>query len=450
MKIVLSNKIYLKPDEELKERLQKQLTYEIIDPQATYPRYVSHFGQVAGDVYWMPNTRLDLLKGIDLEIVDKRISVPAEIPEPEFTLRSDQAEICEDVDGDCIINGAPGFGKTISALFLAFKFQQKTLVVCTNTNIRAMWEKEIKKWFGFTPGVIGGGKYETDPPIVVANIQTVRKYGSDLSDKFGLLIVDEAHHCVAATFELLVMFSKAKIKVGLTGTLWRKDGLHVCFSNFFGNKVYTPAENNTLPPTIHMYELDCEIPGGSDTPWALRVNELYKDPEYFHTVKALANAYAKLGHKVLVVNDRVEMLEEWNKDNQVDSYIITGNVDMDDRLEIMDTVADAVEPAILWATQSIFAEGVSLDELSCVILATPTNNKSLVEQIAGRIQRIAAGKELPVVVDLGLQGNTGRRHKGTRKGIYQGRGWEMIRYTKKRLGLELKEKINSQEGETLI
>lgn len=113
LKIVQSNKIYLKPDEELKERLQKQLTYEIIDPQATYPRYVIHFGLVGGDVYWMPNTRLDLLSGVDLEIVNKRLSVPAEIPEPGFTARDDQAEICLDfVDRgltDAIINGAPGY-----------------------------------------------------------------------------------------------------------------------------------------------------------------------------------------------------------------------------------------------------------------------------------------------------------------------------------------------------
>jgi len=109
MKIVVSNKIYLKPDEELRERLQKQLTYELIDPQAKYPRYVTHFGKVSDQVYWMPNTRLDLLKEYDLEIINKRISVPVSIPEPSFTLREDQDIICQDVDGDCIINGKPGF-----------------------------------------------------------------------------------------------------------------------------------------------------------------------------------------------------------------------------------------------------------------------------------------------------------------------------------------------------
>lgn len=443
MKVILSNKIYLKPDDELRERLSKQLMYEIIDPQAKYPRYVTHFGKVSKDVYWIPNTRLDLLKGYDLEIIDKRVSVPIFVPEPGFTLREDQAEICHDVTGDCIINGAPGFGKTISALYLSYKFQEKTLIVCTNTNIRAMWEKEIEKWFGFKPGVIGGGRYDIDAPIVVSNIQTVRKYGNELASEFGMLVVDEAHHCVAATFELLVMFSKARIKIGLTGTLERKDGLHACFSNFFGLKVYTPAESNTLPPDIHMYDLSCEIPGNQQTPWAIRINELYKYPEYHGTIKELANTYASLGHKVLVVNDRIEMLEGWHEGNLVPSYLITGKItDIDERVRIMDEIADSPDPCILWATQSIFAEGVSLDELSCVILGTPTNNKSLVQQIVGRVQRITDDKLNPVVVDLGLPCNTGRRHLSVRKGVYYSRGWPMHKYTKQRIGRQLIEKLN--------
>jgi len=305
-----------------------------------------------------------------------------------------------------------------------------------------MWEKEVERWFGFKPGVIGSGKYDTSPPIVVANIQTVRKHGFALSNEFGMLVIDEAHHCVAATFETLVMFSKARIKVGLTGTLKRKDGLHACFSNFFGLKVYTPEERNTLPPEVHLYNLDCEVPGTQKTPWALRVNELYSYPEYRGTIKELANAYALLGHKVLVVNDRIEVLEDWHLNNSVDSYLITGNVDLESRLEIMDSIAKSPDSSILWATQSIFAEGVSLDELSCVILGTPTNNESLVQQIAGRIQRIVENKLHPILVDIGLEGNTGRRHLSIRKGVYFSRGWEMIKYTKSRIGEQLKQKLS--------
>ena len=332
------------------------------------------------------------------------------------------------------------FGKTISALALAYKFQEKVLVVCTNVDIRQMWEKEIEQFFGFKPGVIGSGRFEIDTPIVVSNIQSVRKKYQEVSDQFGMLVVDEAHHCCAATFDLLVMFSKARIKIGLTGTLKRKDGLHVTFPNYFGLKVYTPEERNTLPPTIHRYELSCGLPGNQMTPWALRINELYSYPEYSGTIKELANAYALLGHKVLVVNDRVEFLNDMYVENQVESFIITG--DVQNRLEIQDLVAKHEGGCILWATQSIFSEGISLNELSCVILATPTNNESLVQQIVGRIQRIVEGKLDPVVVDILLSCNTGRRHGYMRKATYFMRGWEMFSKTKGWLAAQVKRKLN--------
>lgn len=116
MKIVRSNKIYFKTeDEELIAYLQKQLTYEIIEQTGgnKNPRYHSMFGVVGKGVYWIPNTRLDLIdtfyRGeMDFEISDKRVEVFDKIPKPAFTPREDQAEIIDAYEEDSIINGAPG------------------------------------------------------------------------------------------------------------------------------------------------------------------------------------------------------------------------------------------------------------------------------------------------------------------------------------------------------
>lgn len=331
------------------------------------------------------------------------------------------------------------FGKTISALAIAHKLQEKTLIVCTNVDIRRMWEKEIEKWFGYEPSIIGSGKKEWDKPITVSNIQTIRKLGMELSGEFGFLVIDEAHHCTASTFDSLVMNSRAKYKLGLTGTLWRKDGLHVCFPNYFGTKIFKPKESNTLPPTIHRYKIPLDIPGTSKVPWALRINELYEDPVYRGKIRDLANSYALLGHKVLVVADRTELLEWLNEDNLVPSFMITGKIE--DRLDIQDAVTSCKGGCVLYATQSIFAEGISLNALSCVILGAPTNNQSLVNQVIGRIQRIQEGKLAPVAIDLHLKGNTGSRHASTRKGIYATRGWAFEERTYEQLANEVKIKL---------
>jgi superfamily II DNA or RNA helicase len=80
---------------------------------------------------------------------------------------------------------------------------------------------------------------------------------------------------------------------------------------------------------------------------------------------------------------------------------------------------------ILYGTQSIFSEGVSLDCLSCLVLGTPVNNEPLLTQLIGRIIRIQKDKLQPVVVDINLQGKTARRQANNRRGYYMKQGYEV-------------------------
>lgn len=166
MKVVISNKAYCKPTPELWDYIQKHTSYHIETPGSKYPKMFKNNGNVSDEVKWFPTSRLDLLEAMNVkvELVDKRVLVPVELPEPKFTLRpEDQQPIFDECNDTCLINGKPGFGKTILALALAKKFGQKTLVICTNTTIREMWMQEVRKWFGFEPGIIGSGKFNIDP-----------------------------------------------------------------------------------------------------------------------------------------------------------------------------------------------------------------------------------------------------------------------------------------------
>ena len=73
---------------------------------------------------------------------------------------------------------------------------------------------------------------------------------------------------------------------------------------------------------------------------------------------------------------------------------------------------------ILFGTQAIFSEGISLDDLSCLVLATPVNNEPLLTQLIGRIIRQKEGKLQPTVVDIHLKGKTATRQANARMGYY--------------------------------
>lgn len=434
MKVSISNKVYCKPTPEQWDYISKQTTYHIDTPGSKYPKMFKNSGSVSEEIKWFPVTRLDLLEnlGIVPEIIDRRTLVPVEIPEPIFKLREeDQLPIFEECDDTCIVNGKPGFGKTILALALAWKFGQKTLVICTNTTIREMWIKEVRKWFGFEPGVIGSGKFNIDPPIVISNIQTVNKHAITLRKTFGTVIVDEVHHCVATTFTNFLEESTARYKIGLSGTLKRKDGLNVMFKDYFGFKIFSPPVNNTLPPTIHRFRLKTQISGNMNVPWALRANDVYSDPEYKLAMITACELYCRAGHRVLFVSDRIELIDTILAaldERGITTYRIVGETDLEGREQVQKDVAKG-GPSVLGASQSIFSEGVSLNQLSCLVLGSLVNNESLLEQLAGRIQRITEGKLDPVMIDFQLEGGTGINQAQGRTAVYRNNGWDIINFS---------------------
>jgi superfamily II DNA or RNA helicase len=142
----------------------------------------------------IPQGRLDLIPE-DYEIIDKRVVESVPFPTPKYPLRPEQQVVYDPIDDTCFINALVGWGKTFTALHLAHKFGQKTLVITHTAALRDQWCEEIAVLFGQEPGVIGGGRIDhADHFITVANIQTLAKHTGDLAKEFGTIILDEAHH----------------------------------------------------------------------------------------------------------------------------------------------------------------------------------------------------------------------------------------------------------------
>ena len=226
MKAVLSNRIFMEVDNRLQSKIDEELTYAIparnpLDP----PFIIKNMGVVRSGLVTLPIGRTDLIPE-DYEIVDKRIYVETDELSFGFDLRPSQAAVYDEVTDSCIINAWVSWGKTFTALAIANKLRQKTLVVTHTLALRAQWEKEVQKVFGITPGIIGSGRFETDAPIVIGNVQTLYRRVDEIKEVFGTIILDEMHHVSSPTFTRLIDASKARYKIGLTGTMERKDGRH--------------------------------------------------------------------------------------------------------------------------------------------------------------------------------------------------------------------------------
>ena len=235
----------------------------------------------------IPSGRTDLIP-IDHEIVDKRSIKSIKFPSFRLTLRPSQQAVFNEVNDSSIINAWVSWGKTFTALAIAEKLGQKTLVITHTLSLRKQWENEVKKVFGFTPDIIGSGKFGIETPVVVGNIQTLYRRLEKVKQEFGLIILDEMHHVPSATFSRVIDKNCARYKIGLTGTLLRKDGKHVVFRDYFGHNVLKPPKENFMVPKIDILKLPIRFMDGSSIPWANRVTNLASNEEYRHTVSMLA------------------------------------------------------------------------------------------------------------------------------------------------------------------
>ena len=366
MKAVISNRVYLEVTDAYKEVLSKELTYTIpsFNPKDP-PIVIKNMARIKSNLVSIPIGRADLIPN-DYEVVDKRVTKPVVFPEFQFDLRPSQQEVYDEVEDNCIINAWVSWGKTFTGLAIAGKLGQKTLIIVHTVPLRNQWAAEVKKVYGITAGIIGSGKMDIDSPVVIGNTQSLYRRIPDIRREFGTVILDEMHHVSSPTFSKVLDTNYARYKIGLSGTIERKDGKHVVFRDYFGQKVHKPPKENYMTPSILIYRSEVRFMDGSNIPWANKVTQLAYNEEYLHSIALLAAFYAKKGHKVLVVSDRVHFLQVCAELAGEKAVCVTGEVPHEDRITLMSKISDG-KANILFGTQAIFSEGISLDDLSCLL-----------------------------------------------------------------------------------
>lgn len=428
-KAVVSDRIYLTPkDKDHHNALVKELTYKIATKvpvrggsMRTAIEIIKNYKLYAGGIISMPQGRLDLVPP-EYEIVDKRIINPMPFPDPLIPLRPQQQEVYDKVEDSCFINALVGWGKTFTALHIARKLGQKTLVVTHTTMLRDQWIEEIKELFGMDAGIIGSGNFDTEPTIVVGNVQTVTKKIQELRKEFGLIILDEAHHTPASTFSSIIDAMHARYRIGLSGTMLRKDGKHVLFKDYFGDTVFKPPQSHTLNPEVVLVKTGVMLSPGDN--WATKINKLLYDPDYQEYVSVIAKTQIAKGHKVLIVADRIEFLQQVKECLGETCVLVTGETTLEERGRITEQL-ETGEKAAIAGSRQIFSEGISVNILSCVILASPISSVVLLEQIIGRIMRKHPNKPDPVVIDLQFSGYSDKKQNNARLAFYLEKGWDI-------------------------
>lgn len=139
-----------------------------------------------------------------------------------------------DADRRGVIALPTGSGKTVVAIAAIAELAVATLVLVPTRVLLDQWARSLTACWSHPIGRLGDGDHHV-APITVSTFASAASWMTRIGDKFGLVVVDEAHHvgslCPTDIFEML----PASARLGLTATppangaeLLRRVGPVVC------------------------------------------------------------------------------------------------------------------------------------------------------------------------------------------------------------------------------
>ncbi len=343
-------------------------------------------------------------------------------------LRDYQREAVDAVlaSGGGVVVAPTGSGKTMVALGLVARVPTPALLlVHTNVLLRQTAER-VRAFLGTEPSVLGAGSLAVGD-VTVATVQALNRRGVDgLADRFGLVLLDEAHHCPAYSFRTLLAGFRARYRVGLTATPERKDGLHPVLFDVVGPVVHAISRpeleesSSILRPTLVAIETDFRFFYRRN--WAALVTSLTRNEARNHLV--VETVAATLGQRSLVTSERIEhaelLAERLAARLPVRVTCVHGRLP---REVIQARLAELAQGdvGVVVATTSLVGEGFDLPDLDTLYVTVPHGSPAKAQQLVGRILRPSPGKAAPRVVDFADVRVPVLRSQWTkRKKVYEG------------------------------
>lgn len=350
-------------------------------------------------------------------------------------LRDDQLKAVEAMMSNSIgiLSASTGFGKTIVAADLIARRKVTTLVIVNNKVLANQWKERLNKFLDirtepfieYTPtgrkrkkdkiGEIHGTKNNQSKVIDIALFQSLsnKKDLKKFLNDYGLIIIDEAHHIAAESFESVIKEASSRYLYGLSATPERKDGYTPLIKMRLGEIIYehheTQADTILLPQYFYpRFTNYAEI--SQEASYTSHLAEMSNHIERNEQVIEDIIENLKLKRTCLVLSERVEhvhQLYKLLKEKQIEEpmFILTSKEGQKMNQENIAVMKELQEPYILLATSSYVGEGFDLPQLDTIFLTLPFSWKGRLRQYLGRLQREVGNKdELRVYdyIDLGI------------------------------------------------
>ena len=340
-------------------------------------------------------------------------------------------KILEAGEERALLISATGTGKTYASAFamreLGFR---RVLFLVHRSQLARQTKSSYEKVFAksVSMGLVDGKNHDYAKDYVFATVQTLNRDRHLLQykqDAFDCIVLDEAHHVSADTYQKIMKHFSPKLWLGMTATPDKRDD-HVEGRNIYELFNYQIAyeirlqqamEENLLCPFHYFGITDLDIIGDSQEIGG-DFSMLTSDERVRHILNQ-ADYYGYSGDRVkgLIfcrnIKETEELSEKFNQSinpstgKRFRTIALNGSATEQERQTAFERLAmnegepsAEYEPLDYIFSVEILNEGVDIVEVNQVIMLRPTQSPIVFIQQLGRGLRKAMGKEYVVILDF--------------------------------------------------
>lgn len=298
-----------------------------------------------------------------------------------------------------------GTGKTFASAFAMRELGYKRVLFLVHRGqLARQTKKSYEKVFGksVSMGLVGAGYHEYDADYIFATVQTLNRNEHLFQyekDAFDCIILDEAHHVPANTYQKVMKHFTPKLWLGMTATPDKRDdnmedrNVYELFNYQIAYEIrlQQAMEENLLCPFHYFGITDLSIIGDAEN--ACRDFSMLTSDERVKHIIGQADYYGYSGEKVkgLIFCSSIKETEKLSaKFNQImnpstgrkfRTIALNGNASESERQAAFERLAmnddeatDDNQPLDYIFSVEILNEGVDIVEVNQVIMLRPTQS----------------------------------------------------------------------------
>lgn len=393
-------------------------------PTWDIPQYITAASE-DGDLLFLPRGLTSLIRQTAKKVTIKAMqSVGREI-DVTFNgqLRSEQEKAFQALRSHDmgIVSARTGFGKTVLAAKVIAERKLSTLIIVHNRVLASQWEQRLGDFLTINTeavveytktgklrnkskiGRLGGGKKNLSEVIDIVLFQSLanRDDLDSFFSKYGMIIVDEAHHIAAQSFEEVIKLANVKYLYGLTATPERKDGLTPLLFMRLGNIIYenhNESEESLLIPQHFYPRFTSYGEFNSDTIFHEHLHHMMTNSDRNQLIISDIVANYREDKTCLVLTERIEHVDILYdllmvELKQARIYKLKSQQSKKLTKTMIDEMTLETSPFIVVATGKFIGEGFDLSQLESIFFSLPFSWKGNTKQYLGRLQRDVENKQ---------------------------------------------------------